>query len=215
MKNLFLTLILCISTCQVQAQRTVNLNGQIKNLNPGEIIYLGIEDILFKLNVSQDGTFAVDKKIDQKVSFFYFAKISKRGKIERQTPQIWFDGDNIVVTLNWTDKSFQLENILPFQSISEKIELLKGKQQISYLLSNPNSLPSLFFANENKEKIPLLDLEKFSKSISKEYINSIYLKRIENYLAAKKREPLKKGKKVEDFKLPNKEGKHISVIQDL
>jgi len=212
MKNLFLTLILCITIYQVQAQKTVNFSGQISNYNSSELIYLGLDEFLLPLKILEDGTFTVDVAIQQNPSFFSFAKISKRGKIERQTPRIWFENDRINITLDWSNKSFQMEGLMPFQSTSDKIEDLKGKQQIEFILNNPSNIPSLYFANSLKEKISIYDLEKFSQSVNDEYKNSIYLKRIENYVFAKKLKTLKKGEKVKDFKLPDKDGNQISVI---
>lgn len=212
MKNLFLTLILCITIYQVQAQKTVNFSGQISNYNSSELIYLGMDEFLLPLKILEDGTFSVDVAIQQNPSFFSFEKISKRGKIERQTPRIWFENDRINLTLDWSNKSFQMEGLMPFQSTSDKIEDLKGKQQIEFILNNPSNIPSLYFANSLKEKISIYDLEKFSQSVSDEYKNSIYLKRIENYVFVKKLKTLKKGEKVKDFKLPDKDDNQISVI---
>jgi hypothetical protein len=214
MKKLFLTLILSISIYQVYAQRMVNFSGQIKNTSPEELIYLGLDGFLLPLKVIEDGTFSIDGNIQHNPSFFYFAKISKRGKIENQTPQIWFETDQIKINLDWSNKSFQMEDLMPFQSTSEKIESLKGSQQIDFILSNPNSFPSLYFADKNKEEMSISDLEKLSMSISEEYNNSIYIKRIESYVSAKKRNPIEKGNIVEGFKLPNKDGQYISVFND-
>jgi peroxiredoxin len=212
MKNLFLTLILCITINQVQAQKKVNFSGQISNSNSSELIYLGLDEFLLPLKIFEDGTFTIDVAIQQNPSFFYFAKISKRGKIERQTPRIWFENDRINITLDWSNKSFQMEGLMPFQSTSEKIEDLKGKQQIEFILNNPSNIPSSYFVNSLKEKISISELEKFSQSVNDQYKNSIYLKRIENYVFAKKLKTLKKGEKVKDFKLPDKDGNKISVI---
>lgn len=212
MKNLFLTLALCLSIYQVQAQRTVNFSGQIKNTNPAELIYLGLDGFLLPLRILENGTFSVNGDIQQTPSFVYFAKITKRGKIEQQTPLIWFESDSLEITLDWSDKSFQIQDLMAFQSISEKIESLKGKSQIEFILKNPNNIPSLYFANKNKENFSISDLEMFSQKVSEENKNTIHFKRIENYVSAKKLKTLKKGDKVEDFKLPNREGKQVSAI---
>jgi len=171
-----------------------------------------MDEFHLPLKILEDGTFSVDVAIQQNPSFFSFEKISKRGKIERQTPRIWFENDRINLTLDWSNKSFQMEGLMPFQSTSDKIEDLKGKQQIEFILNNPSNIPSLYFANSLKEKISIYDLEKFSQSVSDEYKNSIYLKRIENYVFVKKLKTLKKGEKVKDFKLPDKDDNQISVI---
>lgn len=212
MKKLFLTLAFCLSIYQVQAQRTVNFSGQIKNTNPAELIYLGLDGFLLPLRILENGTFSVNGDIQQTPSFVYFAKITKRGKIEQQTPLIWFESDSLEVTLDWSEKSFQIQVLMPFQSTSEKIENLKGKSQIDFILKNPNNIPSLYFANKNKENISISDLEIFSQGVSEENKKTIHYKRIENYVSAKKLKVLKKGQKVEDFKLPNKDGKQVSVI---
>lgn len=212
MKNLFLTLALCLSIYQVQAQGTVNFSGQIKNTNPAELIYLGLDGFLSPLKILEDGTFTVDVAIHQTPSFFYFANISKKGKIEQQTPLIWFEKDSIEVNFDWSNRPFQIQGLMSFQSISEKIEALKGKEQINFILNNPNSIPSLHFANEHKEKISISDLETFLQNVNEEYKNSIQLRRIESYVSAKKLKTLKKGEKVKDFKLPDKDGNQISAF---
>lgn len=212
MKNLLWILIFCISLHEVQAQKTVNIRGQIENSNPAELIYLGFDFALVPLKLSGTGTFSVDASIQQNPAFFYFANISKQGKIEQKTPRIWFDKDSVKVILNWTDKSIQMQGLMSFQSTSEKIEALSEKEQIDFALNNPNNIPGLYFANKNKEKIPIPDLEKFSIEVNKDLKNSINLKRIENYVSAKKRKTLIKGNTVEDFKLPDKDEELVSVI---
>jgi hypothetical protein len=214
MKNLFLTFILSVSIYQVQAQGTVNFNGQIKNVNPDEFIYLGVDEYLSPLKTLEDGTFSVDVSIQQNPSFFYFAKISKQGKIERQTLQIWFANDSINLNYDLLSKAYEMENLMPFQSFSEKLETSKGNEQVELILKRPNEIPSLYFADMNKEEISRSDLEEYYELLDEESRNSIYAKRIENYLSAIKRTPLKKGETVENFKLPNKDGKYIDVVND-
>lgn len=214
MRKLFFILTLCLSLNQIQAKNTVNFTGQIKNAKPEELIYLALEGSLLPLKIMEDGTFSADKNIEQSPSFFYFAKISKRGKIEHQTPQIWFEGKRIVVSVNWTGKSFQMEDLMPFQSLSEKIEALKGNEQFELIQKNPNEIPSLYFADMHKEQVSISDLEKYYKSLNEENKNSIYAKRIKNYLSAIKRPPLKKGRTIENFKLRNKNGKYIDVVNN-
>ena len=74
MKNLILTLALCLSMYQVEAQKTVNFSGQIKNANPEELIYLGLEEFLLPLKVMEDGTFTINANIEKSPSFFYLAE---------------------------------------------------------------------------------------------------------------------------------------------
>jgi hypothetical protein len=212
MKNLFLTLALCLSIYQVQAQRVVNFSGQIKNTNPGELIYLGLDEVRLPLKVMEDETFSIDVNIEQNPSFFYFANISKRGKVARQTPQIWFENDRIKIIIDWSDKEFLMEDLMPYQSLSEKIEILSGKEQLELILKNHDDIPSLYFADKLKENFSSSDLEKYFNSLSNDSKNSVYAKRIESYLSAINRPSLKKGKTVENFKLPNEKDEHIDVI---
>lgn len=214
MKIPFLTLVLCLSINHIQAQRTVNFSGQITNTNQGEIIYLGLEESLLPIKLIEGGTFSVDGITEQKISFFYFAKISKSRKIERQTPQIWFENSKVLVTVDWTNKSYHIDRTMPFQSLSEKIESMKENQQIDFILMNPNTIPSLFFAEKNKEKMSISDLDRLLKSVNKDFNDLIYLKRIESYVSAKKRDSLRIGKKVEDFKLPNENNELVSVVSN-
>lgn len=212
MKQILLTLTLCLVLFESWAQKTINFSGKIKNANPAELIYLGLDGFLLPLEISENGITSVESDIQQSPSFFYFAKISKGGKIEKQTPRIWFEGDRVEVTMDWSDKSFQIPDLMPFQSISEKIDSLKGKSQIEFILENPNTIPGLYFANEKKKNISISDLEIFSQGVNEENKKTIYFKKLETYLSAKKHEPLKKGHKIEDFKLTNTEGEQVSVI---
>jgi thiol-disulfide isomerase/thioredoxin len=212
MKNLLFSIIFCISIHQVQAQKTINVSGQIENSNSAELIYLGFDGDLTRLNLSSSGAFSVDASIQQNPSFFYFANISKQGKIQQKTPLIWFEKDSLKIILDWSNKSFQMQGLMSFQPTSEKMEALSEKEQIDFALNNPNSIPGLYFVNKNKEKISIPDLEKISQEVNNEFKNSIDLKRIEYYVTAKKRKTLIKGNTVEDFKLPDKDGELVSVI---
>jgi len=212
MKKILLTLTLGLILYQTQAQKAVNFSGQISNANSNELIYLGLDGFLAPLKILEDGTFTVDVATQQTPSFFYFANLSKKGKIEQQTPLIWFKKDSIEVNFDWSNKPLQIQGLMSFQSISEKIEALKGKEQINFILNNPNNIPSLYFANKHKEKISISDLETLLQEVNEEYKNSIQLRRIQSYVSAKRLKTLKKGEKVKDFKLPDKDGNQISVI---
>jgi hypothetical protein len=212
MKKLFLTFILLIAFCQAKAQVAVNISGKIDNLNAAESFYLGVEERLYPIKLSSDQTFSIDVNISQIPSTFYLSNIPKSGKLKQKTPLIWFEGDSVKIIKDWTDQSFQMQGILPFQTTSEKIEALKGKDQMAYILNNPIDFPSLYFADNQKENIDIADLERFTQLVKEEQRNSSYYKRIENYIAAKKRDEIKIGGKVEDFSLPSKDGKQVSVI---
>ena len=213
MKNILLTLTLGLILSQSQAQKSINFSGKIKNFNTADSIYLGLDgNVIMQLKLQANGTFSTNANIQQTPSFFYFAKISKKGKIEQQTPRIWFDKDSMEVNIDWLDKSFQIPNTLLYQSISEKIETLEGNRQTEFLLSNPISTPILYFINRNKENISISDLEIFAQRVEKSYQNTIYFKSIASYISAKKRKPIRIGDKVEDFKLTEKDGNQVSVI---
>ena len=213
MKKILLILTLGLILSQSQAQKSINFSGKIKNFNTAESIYLGLDgNVIMQLKLQANGTFSTNANIQQTPSFFYFAKISKKGKIEQQTPRIWFDKDSMEVNIDWLDKSFQIPNTLLYQSISEKIETLEGNRQTEFLLSNPISIPILYFINRNKENISISDLEIFAQRVEKSYQNTFYFKSIASYISAKKRKPIRIGDKVEDFKLTDKDGNQVSVI---
>jgi peroxiredoxin len=212
MKDIILTLTLGLILSQSQAQKSINFSGQIKNLKTAESIYLGLGRTLIQLKLLEDGAFSTNANIQQSPSFFYFAKLSKKGKVELQTPRIWFDKDSIEVNFDWLDKSFQILSKMPYQSMSEKIETLNGDNQTEFILSNPINIPILYFVNENKDKISISNLEAFCQKVDEIYQSSIYFKELTNYLSAKKRTPIKIGGIVEDFTLPNKDGTQVSVV---
>jgi hypothetical protein len=213
MKKILLTLTLGLILSQSQAQKSINFSGKIKNFNTADSIYLGLDgNVIMQLKLQANGTFSTNANIQQTPSFFYFAKISKKGKIEQQIPRIWFDKDSMEVNIDWLDKSFQIPNTLLYQSISEKIETLEGNRQTEFLLSNPISIPILYFINRNKENISISDLEIFAQRVEKSYQNTFYFKSIASYISAKKRKPIRIGHKVEDFKLTDKDGNQVSVI---
>src|SRR5690554_3050147 len=100
MKKLVLTFFLCISLCQVQAQRTVKISGQILNFNSEELIYLIAGEQIFPIETSNDDNFSVNCSIQQLPAFFYLVHISKRGKREQQSPLIWFESDNVAIHID-------------------------------------------------------------------------------------------------------------------
>lgn len=212
MKKILLTLTLGLVLSQSQAQKSIHLSGRIKNLKTAESIYLDLGGALIELKLLEDGTFSTNANIQQSPSFFRFATISKKGKAEFQTPRIWFDKDSVEVNFNWLDKSFQIPSKMLYQSMSEKIETMKGDKQTEFILSNPINIPILYFVNENRDKISISNLEAFCQKVDDIYQNSIYFKKLTNYLSAKKRKPIKIGGIVEDFTLPNKDGNRVSVV---
>lgn len=127
-------------------------------------------------------------------------------------PMIWFDTDTVSIRLDWRNKAYHSSNPMPFQEISETIEAMKEKERIAYLLSNPNNIPSLYFAERFKEKIDLEDLQQFSREINEDLSNTQYAKRIAQYVEAKNRGTVKKGQVVQDFTLPDANGEQVPVI---
>lgn len=212
MKKTLLTLTLALILLQAKAQESVTINGRIGNLKTAESIYLDLGGALIELKLLEDGTFSTNANIQQSPSFFRFAIISKKGKVEFQTPRIWFDKDSVEVNFDWLDKSFQIPSKMPYQSMSEKIETMKGDKQTEFILSNPINIPILYFVSENRDKISISNLEAFCQKVDDIYQNSIYFKKLTNYLSAKKRKPIKIGGIVEDFTLPNKDGNRVSVV---
>src|SRR5690606_9717149 len=116
MKILLVIFFLCISLCQVQAQKAVNISGQVINFNSEELLYLIVGEQIFPIEPSSDGNFAVDYNIQELPAFFYLEQISKQGKREQRSPLIWFEGDHVEIQIDWTDKSFKMEGEMPFQA---------------------------------------------------------------------------------------------------
>ncbi len=212
LKKLLLSLILSLALIQSQSQQTVSFRGQIKNAKADESIYLALEGMLIQLKLQDNGAFLISTSLQQLPACFFIASITTKGKIEQHTPKIWFDKDSIKIDIDWVDKTFQVADKMSYQSISEKIESLKGNQQNQFMLSNSVNIPILYFVNENKNDIPVSDLEIFSQNVDTLYRGSTYFKKIEAYINAKKRKPLKIGDKVANFSLPNRDGNPISVI---
>ncbi len=212
MKKLLVKLFLSLTIIQSQAQQPVNFKGQIKNTKADEVIYLVLDGVLIRLQVLEDGTFSTNTSIQELPSFYSLANIAKNGKIEQQTPRIWFNKDSIDISINWADKTFQPQEKMPYQSLSEKIESLKTDAQNEFILNHTVNIPILYFVNKNKKSISIADLDLFTQKVDDTYKSSFYFKRLENYLWAKKRKLLKVGEKVEDFSLPDKDGNQVSVI---
>jgi hypothetical protein len=213
MKVLKLILLVSIFAYEIQAQDTISIEGTIINYSSGETLYLNLTGHLFPLQVTAEGTFSFQGKVLESPSFFKLVSYSKRGKIKHQTPLIWFEGDQVTATIDWSDQSVQIQDPVTFQSTSEKIEGLPKSQRIKYILRHPDNFPSLYFANQLKEKISLSNLEKFTRETRQDYKSTAYFQRIDHYISAKKRSPLKKGKKIEDFNLPNKFGQEVSILE--
>ncbi|MGY6743035.1 MAG: TlpA family protein disulfide reductase [Cecembia sp.] len=211
MKKLLFNLMFVGILGQTIAQQTVHIYGQIDQHAASDIIFLIVGENGLPIEIAADGSFSANRGIHQFPSYFYLSKL-KGKKLERQTPNIWFESNSIKISLNLADKSFETAHLMPYQQTSEKLESLGKKELIKYITGNPNQIPSLYFAERYKESIPLADLEMFYKNIQEDYKSHTYGKRIENYLSAKQRAPIKKGQKIEDFHLPDKEGKQVAVI---
>jgi hypothetical protein len=221
MKKLLLIVLLINAICQLKAQNDVNIKLTIEEFNQEESIYLEIGSSRYRLNITENGASSIDASVEQLPTFIKIITISERGKIEPQLPQIWIDSDSISLKINWPEKSFEMLSMLAIQKHSETISSLKGKKQIDYLLSNPDNMPSLYFMDRNlsfndkaDSQITVADLEKFLSNISPKNKKSSYYKRIENYVAARKLRPVKVGKQLAAFSLPDKNGEAYELLSE-
>jgi hypothetical protein len=176
------------------------------------MMYLSLGGRLFPLKLSTDGAFSLEADVRSIPAHFYFAKVSKQGRIENQTPLIWFESDSVEVRLDWPSKEYSLQETVSFQTASENLESMPWEKQKEYIFGNPNSIPSLYFAETNKEKIGVTDLGTLLQNVNEHYRTTDYYKRIEYFVAAKKLANLEEGSKVENFFLPNKEGSQVSIL---
>lgn len=209
-----ITFFLSILPYVVWAQQPVFIRGQITNIKAAEPIFLEFDDVLKPLELQQNGAFALMANVPSFPASFSFATISKRGKITRKTPLIWFESDSLFINLNWSDGAFEMEGKLPYQNLSEKLEALNGKEQIDQVLKHAEAIPGLYFANAFKEKMAITDLETFLTAVPTELRDMGYVKEMENYLRAQKIGPLKKGSNVHDFQLPDSAGNRVSILQN-
>ncbi|MEL7120579.1 MAG: TlpA disulfide reductase family protein, partial [Bacteroidota bacterium] len=198
----------------LKAQNTVHVNGKIVDFNPAETYYLSNGEFGVPLELSADGSFEVDMSYNELPAFLNFKKYTKGGNRVHLVPRIWFESNSIDLTINMASSSFETQKVMPYQEISERIEALKGKSQNDFLIKNPNHWPSLYFADRNKTEMRLADLEDMLQRIEEKYKNSAYIKRIESYVMAKRISPAKKGKKVADFFLKDKNGKDIPLLEN-
>lgn len=212
MKRAFLISVFCFFTMLAGAQEKVSVSGKIENVDGSELIYLGIGGGLFPLKLSEEAMFSHEADVKNIPSNFYFASLSKSGKIERLSPLIWFEKDIIEVRFDWPSKRFFMQETVSFQTASENLESMEWEQQKEQILRNPNSILSLYFADGKKDKIDITDLEGLLQNSREDFGTSDYFKRIENFVAAKKLMGLGKGSKLEDFSLPDKEGNQVSVL---
>jgi len=139
---------------------------------------------------------------------------SKKGKLTYLLPIIWLDEKSPVVNFDLADNSYESSSKPPYQSISENLEQSKEKEKIDYILKNPNQWPSLYFANELKSNMATQDLLKFLDELKEPFISSPYFLKIKSYSIAKSREPVKIGRLVEDFALPDKTGDLQSILKN-
>ena len=213
MHRIILVLIAMILTIPLNAQLPINIQGTITNYNGESIIYLGNDETILPLTISKDGAFSIDMDFAQLPSFVSVKTVSGRGKITNHLPRIWFSDDNLSLDINWVEKTFDSSSKVPYQELSQEMENLKGKKQKQLILANPNQWPGLFFADRFKEDLPISDLEAFLERTTEEFSQSIYAKRIEYFIAAERMNPIKKGKALADFKLPNEQGEEIALLQ--
>jgi hypothetical protein len=122
------------------------------------------------------------------------------------------DETGATIQLNAKAGTFGVSPRHPYQDASEQIESLKGKARTEYLQQQPNSLPGLYFIDKQKTDISPAVLQKMLSAADESYQSSVYGKRIEQYIAAKGRGPVKQGKPVMDFDLPDKQGNAQPVI---
>ncbi|MBA4302995.1 MAG: hypothetical protein C0424_02090 [Sphingobacteriaceae bacterium] len=196
------------------AQQPVVFKGQINNLKAAETIFLEFDDVLKPLELQPNGAFELIVNVPSFPATFNFSTISKKGKITRKTPLIWFESDSLFVNVNWSDGAFEMGGKLPYQSLSEELEALKGKEQMDQVLKYAKAIPGLYFANALKEKMAIADLETFLTAVPTELRDMGYVKEMENYLRAQKIGPLKKGSNVQDFQLPDSAGNRVSILQN-
>ena len=212
MKTVFFILTLLLISTPLKAQKTVHIQGQLNNLNENELLYVGTEEGLKPLNISDDGSFNVEIKTPHLPSFFSIEKVSKRGKVKQVIQRIWFEEDSVIVTINLADKTFQIQTKTPHQSISEKIEKQKGRKRLKLIQENINYLPGLYFAEREKENFSINNLKALRKQIDPKHENLIYVKKLDKYIEAKSRKPIKKGVEIEDFTLPDSIGENKNIL---
>jgi len=212
MRKLLYPLIFIGIFYQAKAQQMVHVHGRIDQHPVPDLIFLNVGGTGMPIEIAADGSFSTERGIHQFPSFIYLSKLSKGKKLERLTPSIWFESDSVKINLNLADNSFETDKLMHYQDFSEKLESLKKKERLKYLLGNPNQIPSLYFADLDKKSIPTRNLAMFNQNIPEYYKRHTYGKRIDNYLSAKQRAPIKKGQRIEDFHLPDKEGNQVAVI---
>ncbi len=195
------------------AQQAVYLSGKVKNAHPTTPIYITLGGVLELLSISEAGAFSLQATVQQLPAVFYFGTVSKKKRLEWQTAGIWFDQDTVEIEIDWLDKAIQKYDPVPFQPLSEKMEKFADQKQMEFILKHPDQLPAVYFVEREKKSLSVADLDSFLQKISPEHKTSIYAKRIEQYVAARKRSPAKIGHVLEDFSLPDKAGNQVSVIQ--
>jgi|GEM_PF-2123243 len=196
------------------AQQPVVFKGQINNIKAAESIFLEFDDVLKPLELQPNGTFELLVDIPSFPATFSFSTISKKGKITPKTPRIWFERDSLFVEVNWLNGAVEMAGKLPFQELSERLEALKGKEQMNHALKHANAIPGLYFSNLWKEQMAMADLEAFLAAVPDELRDVGNAKRLENYLRAQKMRPVKIGSSVQDFQLPDSAGNSISILQN-
>jgi hypothetical protein len=211
MNQLLKAALFVFATHPVTAQITVQVSGQIVDYATHGKIYLGNGELLMPLELSDEGLFTAEVNAQSLPSFVSFNTLSPKGKIERLLPRIWFESNRVAISVNLTERTFETQVLQPDQEISEQIEQLSGKAQREFILNNPNHWPSLFFAHRLRNDFEVAEIKAFLKDMNDAFRNSYYYLRLENYVNAKRLPPLKKGKKVALFGLPDKDGNEVLV----
>jgi hypothetical protein len=206
-------LLFCMSACLwAGAQHRVQVKGRIDGFDPTATVYVSASDRLLPLTLTATGTFTADLLSPELPACVVFQTVSKNGKIDQVIPAVWIDENGAELQINPTARSFTASPRHPLQDISEKMESLQGKARIEYLQQHPNSLPGLYFIDKQKTEMSPTALQKMLSAADEPYQASIYGKRIEQYIAAKGRGPIKPGKPVMDFDLPDRQGNAQPVI---
>lgn len=208
----FISILLLLGS-MVHAQQTLVIRGKVQDYNGSGKLFLGTGNIYVNPVLDEEGNFEVTTHSPAIPTPIQFYNVTPKGKIINSTPLIWVTQDTVALELHWPSKSFTVSHPLPEQALSQQLEGLQSKERYALLQQNAHTWPALYFTDIEKGNLPLEKLQSLIEQIPQAHRSAYFAQSILSYAESKKRVPVKIGKPVEDFTLPNSDGDMVHVLK--
>jgi hypothetical protein len=191
----------------LHAEHLIRLKGKIiGNQQNLQILH----DNIFTPIQVKNGIFEINLKGKDLPINISLASIEGR-KVHYLSPKIWINKNEANLTFLTDEKSYKMDHPYPLQEISEKIEMAKTSNQLQLIKKNSNTIPAMFFLNENKDQYSTDEISSIYDKISIDNQKNRWVQKVKAYIDAKQLKAPKKGKKFNSFSLKNIDGKLFEI----